>query len=396
VGGVYFNGRSLPKKTSPDGKIITVAVPGDNEFGSWYFELKYNGQMIQSQNRLEVIPSFGSQAQGDGEKNPIIPPIYKQGIIIPTPPADRTPPPPEGRGENIPPIYKQGIIVPSIPPIQKQGITIESMSALEQDTDRPGMNLEGGYTLSSADPQICSNDCAKNPDCRAFTYVKPGFREPNSPPECWLKKGVPERVLQKYCISGVKVGVKDDWINIPGLVLYLYHNKNQVAPNLGPVRSDLYFFGAFDQGASEGEGYCWWQIPDNPNANPDDWSNKLPSGLVLALLFYEQQAGDGRITSFGVSPDQKGSYAYGFLSKQIGMDYKWTTYPHHQLPSGVYWFETYNPDFGNWDAAEKNLPKGAVLCLKHVNLQPDKTITWRGQQYDPVKSYREISFQQSS
>jgi hypothetical protein len=75
---------------------------------------------------------------------------------------------------------------------------------LEYNVDLPGMNLKPGYVLSSPDPHLCANDCAKETECKAFTYVKPGFREPNSPSECWLKSGVPDPVVQEYCISGVK------------------------------------------------------------------------------------------------------------------------------------------------------------------------------------------------
>jgi hypothetical protein len=75
---------------------------------------------------------------------------------------------------------------------------------LEYNVDRPGMNLMQGYDLPSPDPQLCANDCLNNPDCKAFTYVKPGFRYTDSPCECWLKNGVPDPVTQEYCISGVK------------------------------------------------------------------------------------------------------------------------------------------------------------------------------------------------
>ena len=56
---------------------------------------------------------------------------------------------------------------------------------------------------------------------------------------------------------------------------------------------------------------------------------------------------------------------------------------------GYYWFETRNFNFKNWDEAEKNLPKGTILGLKHSSNQPDKTVIWRDQQYDPVKSYKD-------
>jgi len=79
----------------------------------------------------------------------------------------------------------------------------ESQMSMETNIDRPGLNYNN-YPLSSADPQICANDCANDPNCNAFTYVKPGFRGENSDPECWLKNGVPDPVPNEYCISGVK------------------------------------------------------------------------------------------------------------------------------------------------------------------------------------------------
>jgi hypothetical protein len=72
---------------------------------------------------------------------------------------------------------------------------------LEENTDRPGMNYKQ-YTISS--PDLCANDCANDPNCKAFTYVKPGARGPNSAPECWLKNGVPNAVSGECCVSGVK------------------------------------------------------------------------------------------------------------------------------------------------------------------------------------------------
>ncbi|MCJ7444470.1 MAG: PAN domain-containing protein [Methanotrichaceae archaeon] len=57
---------------------------------------------------------------------------------------------------------------------------------LEDNVDRPGMNYKA-YTISRADPQLCANDCENELRCKAFTYVRPGVRGPESLPECWLK-----------------------------------------------------------------------------------------------------------------------------------------------------------------------------------------------------------------
>jgi hypothetical protein len=71
---------------------------------------------------------------------------------------------------------------------------------VEYDTDRPGMNYKNFDV--SADPNICRRACAIDPQCKAFTYVKPGIQGPNA--RCWLKNGVPASKQSTCCISGVK------------------------------------------------------------------------------------------------------------------------------------------------------------------------------------------------
>lgn len=78
---------------------------------------------------------------------------------------------------------------------------------LEENTDRPGMDYKS-YYLSSPNPQLCANDCAKDPNCKAFTYGKPGNNGPNSRPECWLKYAVPNPVSKNCCVSGKKSGAE--------------------------------------------------------------------------------------------------------------------------------------------------------------------------------------------
>ena len=45
------------------------------------------------------------------------------------------------------------------------------------------------FNLHAADPGLCEGACAKDPKCRAFTYVHPGVQGPKA--RCWLKHGVP-------------------------------------------------------------------------------------------------------------------------------------------------------------------------------------------------------------
>ncbi|MEA2045212.1 MAG: PAN domain-containing protein [Euryarchaeota archaeon] len=72
---------------------------------------------------------------------------------------------------------------------------------MENNVDRPGMDYRN-FDLSSPDPQLCEQECANDPKCKAFTYVKPGYQGPNA--RCWLKTGVPDPIPAACCISGVK------------------------------------------------------------------------------------------------------------------------------------------------------------------------------------------------
>jgi len=72
---------------------------------------------------------------------------------------------------------------------------------MEKDTDRPGMDYKN-FDLPSPDPNHCQNACINDPQCKAFTYVKPGIQGINA--RCWLKTGVPALKQSTCCISGIK------------------------------------------------------------------------------------------------------------------------------------------------------------------------------------------------
>jgi len=76
-----------------------------------------------------------------------------------------------------------------------------SAMTLEQNTDRPGM-FHKKYILNIPDVNICANMCKSDNACKAFTFVKPGYQTSNA--VCHLKNGVPNKVIDKCCISGVK------------------------------------------------------------------------------------------------------------------------------------------------------------------------------------------------
>jgi uncharacterized protein (TIGR02145 family) len=52
----------------------------------------------------------------------------------------------------------------------------------------------------------CNDACLNDPNCKAYTYVKPGVQGQNA--VCWLKSTVSDPVVDPNCISGVKGNVK--------------------------------------------------------------------------------------------------------------------------------------------------------------------------------------------
>jgi len=71
----------------------------------------------------------------------------------------------------------------------------------EYNIDRPGRDYRD-FDLSRPDPSLCRDACAGDPQCKAYTYVKPGFQRSSS--RCWLKSSVPDAIRSDCCVSGVK------------------------------------------------------------------------------------------------------------------------------------------------------------------------------------------------
>jgi hypothetical protein len=74
---------------------------------------------------------------------------------------------------------------------------------MEFKTDRPGGDYRD-FELPNADPKACAAACARDVDCRAWTYGKPGAGGEKA--HCWLKNEVPDPVANDEFISGVKGG----------------------------------------------------------------------------------------------------------------------------------------------------------------------------------------------
>jgi 1-phosphatidylinositol phosphodiesterase len=76
-----------------------------------------------------------------------------------------------------------------------------SAGGLEPDTDRAGSDYRS-FDLPQPAPELCQSACAAEPQCRAFTYVRPGVQGPS--PRCWLKSSVPNPTSNACCTSGVR------------------------------------------------------------------------------------------------------------------------------------------------------------------------------------------------
>ncbi len=81
------------------------------------------------------------------------------------------------------------------------GINNPTISQLENQNipggDYKSFELKPGETC-----QACIDACLNDPNCKAYTYVKPGVQRQNA--VCWLKSAVSNPVVESNCISGIK------------------------------------------------------------------------------------------------------------------------------------------------------------------------------------------------
>jgi hypothetical protein len=71
----------------------------------------------------------------------------------------------------------------------------------EDNTDRAGADYKD-FDLPQPRYELCRNACANDPNCRAYTFVRPGVQ--GSSARCWLKSSAPPGSSSNCCVSGVK------------------------------------------------------------------------------------------------------------------------------------------------------------------------------------------------
>jgi PAN domain len=73
------------------------------------------------------------------------------------------------------------------------------------NTDRPGNDFRNVALRGNA--ADCRNLCLKEPNCRAWTFVKAGFHGPSA--RCFLKNPTPPAFANSCCTSGIARVVLD-------------------------------------------------------------------------------------------------------------------------------------------------------------------------------------------
>lgn len=78
---------------------------------------------------------------------------------------------------------------------------IKVMNTPEVGFDRPGSDLKPGFDVTTSSQ--CESYCQSDPNCLAYTFVKPGIQ--GSSAKCWLKNRKPAKVSNGCCISGTRL-----------------------------------------------------------------------------------------------------------------------------------------------------------------------------------------------
>ena len=80
-------------------------------------------------------------------------------------------------------------------------LAVTAAGQWEPNTDRPGSDYRR-VELASPRPELCRNACWAEPQCRSFTYARPGALGPRA--LCFLKDAVPPARPADCCLSAVK------------------------------------------------------------------------------------------------------------------------------------------------------------------------------------------------
>jgi hypothetical protein len=108
---------------------------------------------------------------------------------------------------------------------------LKSQITQVDNVDIPGGNYKHFELKPGETCQACIDACLKDPNCKAYTYVKPGVQGPNA--VCWLKSTVSNPISDLNCISGVKIaGGKQSaqMVNLDKPIIYQQVEKGNKQP----------------------------------------------------------------------------------------------------------------------------------------------------------------------
>lgn len=75
---------------------------------------------------------------------------------------------------------------------------VRLLSPQQSNVDRPGSDIAPGFDVVTS--SSCETACRNNPQCKAYTFVKPGFQGTQG--KCWLKNKKPTAQANSCCVSG--------------------------------------------------------------------------------------------------------------------------------------------------------------------------------------------------
>jgi hypothetical protein len=81
------------------------------------------------------------------------------------------------------------------------GFAAAAPARAQVNFDRPGKDYTS-FAVRPGDPALCAQRCERDNRCRAWNFRYPSSESPVA--WCWLKNGVPPRVEDSCCASGVR------------------------------------------------------------------------------------------------------------------------------------------------------------------------------------------------
>jgi PAN domain len=107
---------------------------------------------------------------------------------------------------------------------------VQNAAAWETGMDRPGMDYRSFWINKNIEAFVavkqCEDACKNDSQCKAFTYVYAGVQGTNA--RCYLKKGVPSQVKNKFCTSGVvRPETKADYCTNYAITAVQFSNNNK-------------------------------------------------------------------------------------------------------------------------------------------------------------------------